>query len=293
MRFPNTRQALEKLTGLSVAKLEDIAASPEQHYQERVEWVKGKQRRLLVPNWNLKLVQIRLRLNLFRHLPPHEAAYAVRGRGAVRAATVHVGRRWFYHRDIKDFYPSVSGACVRERLIELDAAVSIANLLAGLLTVHNQLPQGAPTSPVLGEIALRRMDTRITGLLHDHGLVYTRYADDITVSGGRHLADRFASKLDQIIAECGWTINGKGGIFGPDERHEMLGLKVNHKLAVSDELFERAKYTVRLARKGVIELDEAQLHSLSGTIDWITVVDPMAGQRLRRELNTINSVQTR
>ena len=51
------------------------------------------------------------------------------------------------------------------------------------------LPQGAPTSPALANICAYRVDCRLTGLADWAGAVYTRYADNLALSGGDDFAD--------------------------------------------------------------------------------------------------------
>ncbi len=277
----NNARVVEDLLGHGVRNLRQIAASARQHYREKVEWRNGKERRLLIPEWRLKLIQIRFHRKVLRYLTPHPAAYSVRGRGAVKAAYRHRGNRWFYHRDIRNFYPSVRTAYVRERFVNLGLQEEMASLLVNLVTVENQLPQGAPTSPAVGEIALRRLDARISGLIAGHRLVYTRYLDDLTISGGQHLRDRFVHQIDKIIEDCGWELNDKGGLFGPNERHSMLGITVNQHLGVSHVVHDRVQLMVKLAQKGIFELTSAEYQSLEGKIGWIATVNPHKGARLR------------
>lgn len=44
------------------------------------------------------------------------------------------------------------------------------------------LPQGACTSPILANIVCEKMDNEVNKFCKQNGAVYTRYADDITIS---------------------------------------------------------------------------------------------------------------
>ena len=55
-------------------------------------------------------------------------------------------------------------------------------MLLRLCTQRGGLPQGAPTSPRLSNLVNYRLDARSVGLVAKLGGVYTRYADDITIS---------------------------------------------------------------------------------------------------------------
>jgi len=57
-----------------------------------------------------------------------------------------------------------------------------SQLLLRLCTGQGGLPQGAPTSPRLSNLLNYRLDARLAGLITKLGGLYTRYADDITIS---------------------------------------------------------------------------------------------------------------
>ncbi len=60
---------------------------------------------------------------------------------------------------------------------------SDAETLANIVC-HPQgfLPQGASTSPIISTIICNKMDKELNSLARKYPCVYTRYADDITIS---------------------------------------------------------------------------------------------------------------
>lgn len=61
----------------------------------------------------------------------------------------------------------------------------IAFHLTSICTLNGYLPQGAPSSPCLSNLVSLRMDQRIGKYCDRHALTYTRYADDISISGNK------------------------------------------------------------------------------------------------------------
>ena len=72
---------------------------------------------------------------------------------------------------------------------------SLSKTLTALTTFEYRLPQGAPTSPTLSNIVMEPIDKEIMDYANANGLVYSRYADDITVSGSEDIANH----LDHVI----------------------------------------------------------------------------------------------
>lgn len=95
------------------------------------------------------------------------------------------------------------------------------------------LPQGAPTSPLLANLAVRALDERITLIAVAHGLVYTRYADDVALSTQRK--DFTREEAVQVIGEVLREFEREGlrphhaktRLISPGARKIVLGLAVD------------------------------------------------------------------
>ncbi len=130
---------------------------------------------------------------------------------------------------------------LREELSGRITSSEVVNMICNLCTVPNEagvevLPQGAPTSPVLSNIVLKRLDRRLSAFAAAHGYNYTRYADDITFSHDRPIrrfSPFFRDKVCSMIEACGLRINDrKTSICAKGERLEVTGLTVGEKVNV-------------------------------------------------------------
>ncbi len=144
----------------------------------------GGLRSIHAPIRPLKTIQRRILHRLLRRLRAHPNATGFeRGHSIVTNALPHAGKDVVIRLDLVDFFASTSAERVNRyfRFIGYDPAA--ADLLTRLCTHNGCLPQGAPTSPRLSNLVNYRLDARLVALADRRGLSYTRYADDITLSG--------------------------------------------------------------------------------------------------------------
>ena len=85
--------------------------------------------------------------------------------------------------DIENFFPSITNAALEGFFLTAGFGVSASAILSKILTLNGSLPQGAPTSPIISNAFLIEFDEVMQCLCEEKRLVYSRYADDITVSG--------------------------------------------------------------------------------------------------------------
>jgi Reverse transcriptase (RNA-dependent DNA polymerase) len=94
------------------------------------------------------------------------------------------------------------------------------------------LPQGAPTSPMLANLAVRQLDDRLQALADAKKWVYTRYADDLAFSTTRPTTRRqaaaIAREVKREIQDFGLICNeSKTTIIPPGARKIMLGVLID------------------------------------------------------------------
>jgi hypothetical protein len=105
-----------------------------------------------------------------------------KGGSALKNAQVHAGRSVVIVADLKDFFGSISLLDVVALFEQLGADRQVAVVLARLTTLEEKLVPGARTSPAIANLVASRLDDLILGKL-PKGCRYTRYADDLTISG--------------------------------------------------------------------------------------------------------------
>lgn len=107
------------------------------------------------------------------------------------------------------------------------------------------LPQGAPTSPMLSNLAARRLDESLHLYALDYGFVYTRYADDITISASTIPTQQSVGDIHRCIVrrirEAGFRENRKKTrVAGPGSKKVVLGLLVDgEEPRISRETYRR------------------------------------------------------
>jgi hypothetical protein len=297
----------------------------EQHYRAAlVPKRSGEGWRLLeAPQPHLLAVQRRLLAQLLDPLPPHEAAFGfTRGRSVVQHARCHAGQAVLLCFDLQDFFSSIPAARVHALLAALGLPTSVARALTALCTTATpeallarwradgrlswaqaqrlrdaHLPQGAPTSPALANLCAFGLDQRLAGLAERFGARYSRYADDIVISGPaplRHAAGRLVAWVREIAADEGFALNPrKTRRLSDSQRQSVCGIVVNAHPNLPREDFDRLKAVLH---RCVVDGPSAQNRAghvdwrghLHGRVAWAAQLNPVKAERLRRLLAQID-----
>lgn len=135
-----------------------------------------------------------------RDLPPHVQGFR-KGYSVVTNAQLHCEKPEVVVADIQDFFGSISTRRVQSLFQCLGAEYQPALMLARLCTLHEKLPQGGRASPAIANLVADDLDKLILG--NYPNLVYSRYADNITLSGdGCPTYD----ELEYCFRQCDFTL---------------------------------------------------------------------------------------
>ena len=260
----------------------------------------GGTRIIHTPKLKLKAILRKLVTELVDKLPVSEHAHGfVRGRSVRTGAAAHINKAVVLRLDLKDFFGTVTMARVRGYLVALGYGYPVAATLAVLATEALRQPvdvdgtlfhvpvgprtcvQGAPTSPGLCNAIVHKLDRRIAGLAKRAGFAYTRYADDLTLSGPNvDAAHRLRKQIERVIREEGFEVNAaKTRVMTRGGRQRVTGVTVNKVLGLSRQ--ERRVIRAMLHRD-----DPAQRDRTQGLLAWVDMLNPQQAEALRRRQST-------
>jgi hypothetical protein len=219
----------------------------------------GGERLISAPHKKLKAAQHWILEKILEPLALAEQAHGfVPGRSTVSNAVPHVGAAVVVNVDLRDFFPTVTYKRVKGLFRRLGYSEEVAVVLALICSEPDvtetvldgtkyfvargprRLPQGAPTSPAITNVLCRRLDRRVGGWANKHGFIYTRYADDLTVSTKNREArvGKMLAFLRHVTAAEGFAIHPeKVRVVRRGRRQEVTGVVVNERPGVPrDEL---------------------------------------------------------
>lgn len=295
-----------------------------QHYRYQLLAKRlGGWRLLEVPNPYLMPLQRRLVDGLLAQVPPHEAALGyAKSRSVVDHARAHTGQAVLLKFDLQDFFSCVRAARVHALFQTLGYPATVAGELTALCTtatpepvlrrMHAQgglswhqlqrlrephLPQGAPTSAALANLCAFRLDLRLDGLAQALGARYTRYADDIVLSGGPQLRaarSRIETWVGRVALEEGFRLNHrKTRCLTAGHRQSVCNIVVNQHTNLPRQEFDRLKAVLHQC---VTKGPQTQNHDalphwrehLQGRVAWAAQLNPAKAKKLQRLLEQVD-----
>ncbi len=285
-------------------------------------------RTICIPTPVLMRTQRWIAQNILNVLPTHEASYAFTlRRDLVGAANRHAGCKWLIKMDVRHFFESIEEHRIYRIFVGLGYTSLLSFEMARLCTrVHSipassngadalgapyrhlpegHLPQGAPTSPMLANLAVHELDKELTKLAQIREWTYTRYADDLAFSTinatTRGQAMELAKLAERELINFGLKANRqKTSITPPGARKILLGVLVDretprltkafrnnietHLFALTNPKIGVAAHRANRAFASTIGMRR----HLSGLIAFAHHVDPAYAAKLYADFNVVN-----
>lgn len=291
----------------------------EAHYH--FHWLKkrlGGWRLIEAPKSTLKQVQSKILRELLDKVPVHSSAHGfTSGRSILTNARPHVGQGLILKLDLVNFYTTVSFARVvaiyrglgYSREIAIWLGLLTTSAIPGNLSFQEQgpyvlttylrrhLPQGAPTSPALANLSAFWLDVRISGLARSFGAKYTRYADDLTISGPTEFGSSLRTiipLINQIIRQERFFVNNaKRRVLRAHQRQTVTGVIVNEKPNISRVDFDHLKAILtNCLRHGPSTQNrdcvDSFFNHLQGSIAHVAMLNPARGEKLNQLFHRID-----
>lgn len=246
------------------------ARPPLRHYRI---WRRDKRdgvRVIEAPKPRMRETQRRLLRRLVERIPAHSAARGfVPGSSPAAFAWPHTDRPAVVRVDLRHCFETITVHRVRAVFRDAGYPSHIARLLAELCTTatpvdelrgidrahaallrERHLPQGAPTSPHLANLVMRSLDRRLYGYARRNGLRYTRYGDDLAISGDAIDADRALWTMLRIVEAEHFTVHpDKVRIMHRHQRQRLAGLVVNDRPQVARSDYDNLRALLHNARR--------------------------------------------
>lgn len=282
--------------GVSPRLITSFIHAPENHYRQfKISKRGGGERVISSPRTFLKVVQYWILDYLLHSLPCHPNCHSYqKGKSILSNSLPHVGRKYVANIDISNFFPSISEKMVFDFLKSNNFGEQLSKAVARIVTLNNGLPQGAPTSPVISNSFLSQFDDNLSKQALLFHIVYTRYADDMTISGeNKENIASFIKIIEQNLKDIGLSINDKKTrIASRGGQQKVTGIVVNEIAQPSRKFRKNIRSMFHHAELNP-ELFVDKINVLRGYVSYLQSFPSMYdGKEINKYKNICARIQT-
>lgn len=278
-----------KLMKTSLKKLYYIINNIEKYYNYyNIPKKNGEFRFICEPKPRLKYLQKSIQKNILESIPCSNLSTAYKKGVSIRDnAKYHISQKYILKIDLKDYFSNLKGVSVYNFFQEIGYDSNVSYILSHLCCLNGSLPQGSPTSPYLSNLLTYKLDIDLNNYCksNNKNLNYTRYSDDIVISGDFN-AKEIIPDIIHIIKKHKLIINyDKLAVIGQHKKQEVTGIVVNDKIQVSKSYRKKIRQEVYYIKTYGLEehmkfnnmdykYKEKYLCSLRGRINYCLQVNP-------------------
>ncbi|OOV25060.1 hypothetical protein BXU11_16040 [Flavobacterium sp. LM5] len=284
----------------------------------------GGYRWIMSPQNDLKNIQNWIKTNILEKVEIHESANGfTKDKSIITNANEHIGKEIVLNIDLYRFFDTITEKRVYGLFKMLGYTEKLSYDLARLMCVNAPkkywkeikkenklnkkiiklkspvLPQGAPTSPIISNLLAKNLDISIFEYCNKSNLSYTRYADDMTISGDKKDLPNL-KLIKGIIRKNGFTVNIKKiKYISNHKKQTVTGITVNNGLFVDKKILKEVNQELYYCIKfGYInhlkfKFQNSKIKSnykdwLYGKICFIYSVENKTGEELFKKFNLID-----
>lgn len=248
-KIPNIN-ALCYVLGVKKTDLDSLLSDPEKYYYKTVKTKVNAEGvpvldkfgnpkvRILFPSTGLlKSVQSKIRKKILTQVTlPRNIKGGVKGQDNIKNARFHVGNKYKFATDLRDFFPSISEASVAKMFRSLGYYPKISTILAKLVTYQGAVPQGAPTSTDLANLVFLPIDKKLIAFCSKRNIKYTRFVDDLSFSAGFNFEKDTTAIINLITP---YFEISRNKTFFTSGKAKFTGVEVGVSSLDTDDVFKR------------------------------------------------------
>jgi RNA-directed DNA polymerase len=258
------KDLIERITGNTEAYYKEWKR-PKRHNDGTQKIKNGVvQHRVINPSKkDLKWIQKRICSRILcKFVYPINIQGGLKKRDNIQNARLHLGKKFHLCTDLSDFFPSVTHKAVYDRLSQIGFSPDVSRIITLLCTYDYKIPQGVSPSTYLANLVFYPMDVMLIDSCNELDLFYTRFVDDIAISGNYDFQDK-TEEILQIILNSPYKVNhsktfyraGKAEITGIIVSNNVLNPKEIIDLKIKDsDISPKAKESLKRYKKRMKKL---------------------------------------
>ncbi len=298
IRIRQTKHLLRALD-TSVDALEKVLSNTKQYYKTYIlhdPARPNKLREVISVCGELRTLQSRLykRVLLPKLVPTEFSHGGIKGRSIKTNAEAHRGSAFIFKADISNFYPSIHHSRVYRLFANnFECSPDVSRICTRLCTYNNHLALGLVSSPILADQILRPVDRRLAAVCESASLKYTRFVDDITISGTFDIRDSgFAGTLCRVLRENGFRANPDKFYFSSMEQASITNVRIKDDhlditKQYADELDRQLSDVANLINNEVFDGPYYTPQQILGRIHFVRWINPGRFRALYRRFRSI------
>lgn len=227
-----------------------LISNPEKNYSERMQpkmkFGRPQEnenccplRHIISPKRALKLIQKKICKHLQKIDLPDCMYGSIKTKNNIQNALQHIENKFFLTIDLKNFFSRINNQQIHRIFLENGYCWGAARILTKLTSYKYTLPQGAPTSPTIANIAFKQTAIELAEIVNEHDITFTVYLDDLTFSSKKDFK-HLQTRILEIIRANHFLPHAKKIHYCKD-MCEITGLFVGSgKLKMETQMLEEA-----------------------------------------------------